>query len=359
MTKICFLADGQSVHTRRWCNYFTGRGYEVHLISFRNAEISGTHVHFIDSGSINVSGNNIKILLKIPRIRKLIRKIQPDIVHALYATSYGLMGALCGKKPFVVTALGSDVLISPFEHPVYKIVLRYIFRKASWITAMSDNMKDVMMSLKANPDKISTVIFGIDPAVFNARGRNVPNDNFTITSTRNFEPVYNIDIFIKSLAIVSKRIPKIHVNLIGAGSMESQIKELIRKLELEPVIEVHGRVSQDRIANLLRSSHLFVSVSSSDGNNISLNEAMACGCFNVVSDIPANRQWVADGINGYFCRSITEQDIAEAIKKAYDTYNEKIAEAGTYNEVIIREKALWSENMKKVEHIYDKLLKHE
>lgn len=86
---------------------------------------------------------------------------------------------------------------------------------------------------------------------------------------------------------------------------------------------------------------------------------MACGCFNVVSDIPANRQWVADGINGYFCRSITEQDIAEAIKKAYDTYNEKIAEAGTYNEVIIREKALWSENMKKVEHIYDKLLKHE
>jgi L-malate glycosyltransferase len=359
MAKICFLADGQSVHTRRWCNYFTGRGYEVLLISFRNAEISGTQVHFIDCGSINVSGNNIKILLKIPRIRKLIREIQPDIVHALYATSYGLMGALCGRKPFIVTALGSDVLISPFEHPVYKIVLKYIFWKASWITAMSDNMKDVMISLKADPDKISTVIFGIDPAVFNARGRNVPNNHFTITSTRNFEAVYNIDIFIKAIALACKSIPNIQVNLVGAGSMESQVKELINKLELESIIKVHGRISQDRIADLLRSSHLFVSVSSSDGNNISLNEAMACGCFSVVSDIPANRQWIKDGINGYFCNNITAQDIAATIVKAHDTYYEKIAEAAIYNEAIIREKALWSENMKKVERIYDKLLKHE
>lgn len=359
MAKICFLADGQSIHTQRWCNYFTGHGYEVHLISFRDVKISGTTVHFIDCGPINVSGNNVQILFKIPRIRKLLRTIQPDIVHALYATSYGLVGALSRAKPFVVTALGSDVLISPFQHHVYKWVLRYIFRKASWLTAMSDPMKEIMISLKADPGKISTVIFGIDPAIFNAKGRNTPKDNFTITSTRNFEAVYNIDIFIKALALVNSLIPNLRVNLAGAGSMENQIRELISTLGLDSIVTIHGRLGQVTIADMLRASHLFVSVSSSDGNNISLNEAMACGCFNVVSDIPANRQWVAEGINGYFCRSITEQDIADAIIKAYETYQEKIIEAGIYNEKIIREKALWSENMKKVETIYKKLLKHE
>lgn len=359
MTRICFFADGQSIHTHRWCDYFVNKGFEVHLVTFRNTSIAGTNVHFIDCGPIQTEGNNKKILWKIPKIRKLVRKIQPDIVHALYASSYGMAAALCGRKPIVVTALGSDVLISPFQSSLHKKALKYIFKKADRLTAMSEPMKEVMISLDADPQKITTVIFGIDPSVFNTLGRNISDDFFTITSTRNFEPVYNIDVFIKSLAIANKKIPNMRVHIAGAGSMEEMVKKLTRDLKLEDTVKFYGKLKQQDIADLLRQSKLFVSVSSSDGNNISLNEAMACGCFNVVSDIPANRQWIEEGINGYFCKSLTSEDIAASIIKSYDNYKDKIEDAISYNEKIIREKALWSENMKKVEEIYKKLLSHE
>lgn len=359
MYRICYLADGKSIHTRRWCEYFLSQGFEIHLITFRATEIPGVIVHFVDCGNIEVSGNNKKVLLKIPQIRRILRKIKPDIVHAHYATSYGLTGALGGFHPFVVTALGSDVLISPFQNKWYKFLLRFVFRKADWITAMSDPMKEIMISLGAAKNKTETVVFGIDPDIFNDRNRNTPVDTFTIISTRNFEDVYNIDVLIRALNLVNQKIKNIKVHLIGAGSKETQIKSLIGELHLTSIVEMHGRMPQQQIADLLRASHLFVSVSSSDGNNISLNEAMACGCLSVVSDIPANRQWIADGKNGFFTEAITAEAVAAKIQEAYTSYDNLIVVANTLNQKVINEKAIWKTNMQKVEQHYLKLCKHE
>lgn len=359
MYRICYLADGKSIHTQRWCEYFLSQGFEIHLITFRATEIPGVTVHFVDSGNIEVSGNNKKVLLKVPQIRRILRKIKPDIVHAHYATSYGITGALSGFHPLVVTALGSDVLISPFQNKWYKILLRYVFRKADWITAMSDPMKEVMISLGAAQNKMDTVIFGIDPNIFNDRNRNISADTFTIISTRNFEDVYNIEVLVEALALVRQKIQHFKVHLIGAGSKETQIRSLVEKLQLSDIVEMHGRLPQLQIAELLRTSQVFVSVSSSDGNNISLNEAMACGCFSVVSDIPANRQWIEDGINGFFSQAISAEAIAAKILEAHDSYNHLIVAANAMNQKVINEKAIWKTNMQKVEQHYLKLCKHE
>ncbi len=358
MLKICFLADGKSIHTKRWCNFFLEQGFEIHLITFRNEEIPGINVHFVDCGAIAVSGNNKKILLKIPTIRRLIRQIKPDIVHALYATSYGIVGAASKFHPFVVTALGSDVLISPFQNSLYKILLKYVFRKADWITAMSEPMKKVMETIGANAQKTSTVIFGIDPAVFNSKNHKIDPQYFTITSTRNFEEVYNIDVLIKALAIVGSQIPQLRVHLIGAGSQENTIKSLIHNLNLNDIVHIHGRIEQPQIAAYLNQSQLFVSVSSSDGNNISLNEAMACACLSVVSDIPANRQWIEDGVNGFFTEAITPEAIAHSIIQAYHSYDSMIDKTIALNSSLIQEKAIWDTNMLGVKEKYLNLINH-
>lgn len=359
MMRICFLADGKSIHTKRWCEYFLSQGFEIHLITFRETVLPGVKVHFVNCGNIDVSGSNKKVLLKVPKIRRLIKKIKPDILHAHYATSYGITGALSGFHPYVVTALGSDVLISPFQNKLYKTLLKFVFRKADWITAMSDPMKEIMISLGAHKDKISTVIFGIDLDVFNDNNRSVSKDAFTLISTRNFEDVYNIDLLVQAIALVKDQIPQLKVHLIGGGSKEHPIRSQIEELDLNDVVQIHGRLPQPQIADLLRESHVFVSVSSSDGNNISLNEAMACGCFNVVSDIPANRQWITDGVNGFFTRSITPEEIAKSILLAYTSYNALIEGGNNLSQRIIKERAIWKTNMQQVEQQYIKLCKHE
>jgi glycosyltransferase involved in cell wall biosynthesis len=355
--KICYLADAGSIHTQRWCKHFIQRGFEVHLISFRNIQIEGVFTHSINAGSIDVSGGNWKVLKKVPAIRRILKSIKPDILHAHYATSYGLAGALTGFHPYIITALGTDVLISPFQNWLYKLVVKYALHKADWVTAMADHMRDTIISLGVNEKKVSTVIFGIDPIIFNKEGRSVDKDTFVITSTRNFESVYNVPDLIDAISIIRVNFPNIFLNLIGTGTLLKEIENKIIKNNLQDIIKIHGRITQPEIATILKKTNVFVSVSSSDGNNISLNEAMACGCFSVVTDIPANRQWVKEGINGFFVPLNKPEAIAEQIINAYQQYEQLTEDCDAFNSKIIAEKGIWSVNMAQVEKKYLSLIK--
>lgn len=353
--RICYFADGESIHVVRWCRHFASLGHEVHLISFKDVAIENVTTHFISSGNIAVSGGNWKVLLKFREVKALLKKIKPDLLHAHYATSYGITGALCGFHPYIITALGSDVLISPKRSKIYRILLKYAFSKADWITAMADHMRDAMISMGVPASKTDTVPFGIDPKIFNDEGRNVPPDEFVITSTRNFEPVYNIPHLINAVAIAKERIPNLRLNMIGAGSLRTEIEALVKEKGLDGQVKFFGKVPQPQIADTLRHSHVFVSVSLSDGNNISLNEAMACGAVCIATSIPANTQWLEDGQNGFLVAIDDVKGLADKIVTSYSDYENIRQKAAPVNKKIIAERANWDNNMLAVEKKYKSL----
>ncbi|MEY4877498.1 MAG: hypothetical protein RL708_2648 [Bacteroidota bacterium] len=357
--KICYFADAPSIHVVRWCKHFAALGHEVHLISFKQNEIENVTTHFIDTGSIAVGGGNWKVLLKFRQIKKILQQIKPNIFHAMYATSYGITGALCGFHPYIITTLGTDVLISPKESFVYKMLLKFAFSKADWITAMADHMKVAIEELGVRANKISTVPFGIDPLIFNDKNRKLPTDKFVITSTRNFETVYNIPHLIKAVAIAKKSIPNLQLNLIGAGSLQNEIINLIKELGLESNVLFLGKVSQPKIAEVLNQTHVFVTVSKSDGNNISLNEAMACGAACIATNIPANTQWIKDGENGFIVNIDDIKLLAEKIIYLNSNFDEFQNRAIAINQKIIAERAIWNTNMKIVEQKYFSLIKQQ
>lgn len=353
--KICFFADGNSIHTVRWCNHFFEQGNEVHLITFNDVQIPNIHVHHLNSGKINVTGGNWKVLLKYRSVKKILRQISPDVFHALYATSYGITGALCGYHPYVITALGTDVLISPNQSKLYKVLLKFAFSKADWITAMADHMKMAIEKLGVPSNKIATVPFGIDPTVFYEMNEQLSSEKFVITSTRNFEKVYNIPHLIKAVAKAKIKIPTIHLNLIGAGSLKSEIETLIDEKNLQNNVTFFGKIPQKEIAKILNQSHLFISVSLSDGNNISLNEAMACGTFSIATDIPANTQWIKDAENGFLVPIDGVDELSEKIIQVYTDFEVLQLKANPINKKIISERGIWFNNMKIVEDKYKTL----
>ena len=352
MKRICLLADGASIHTRRWCAHFAERGFEMHVVTFRGAEVPGASVHALDAGEIVSRGGNWQVLAKMPAVRRLVRNIRPDLLHAQYATSYGLLGALCGFHPFVVTALGSDVLVSPRESRLYRIALRYVFRKADWITSMADHMTDEIRKLCDRPEKVSTVPFGIDPRIFHAEGRRVPTDRVVITSTRNFEPVYDVQSLVRAFPRVLRALPGSELHLVGSGSQRAEIERLVAREGIAANVTFHGTLPQARIAEQLRGTHVFVTTSHSDGNNISLNEGMACGCLSVATDIPANRQWIEEGVNGFLVPPGDPVALAGRILEACRRHDALQAGCLRCNRRLIEEKATWSRNMQIVEQRY-------
>jgi glycosyltransferase involved in cell wall biosynthesis len=330
-------------------------GHEVHLISFKKTAIEDVSTYFISTGTIAVSGGNWKVLFKSGEVKTLLKKIKPDIFHSHYATSYGITGALCGFHPYVITALGSDVLISPKRSIIYRLLLKYAFAKADWITAMAEHMRKSMIEMGVSPLKTDTIPFGIDPKIFNDSFRQLPSDKFVITSTRNFEPVYNIPHLINAIALAKRSIPNLQLNMIGAGSLQSEIEMLIEKNGLQDYVKYFGKISQPEIASVLNRSHLFISVSLSDGNNISLNEAMACGTLCIATEIPANTQWINDGLNGFLVKTDDVQGLADKIVFSYKNYNTIQQNAVPMNKKIIEKSAIWENNMKAVEKKYKML----
>lgn len=354
--KICFFADAKSIHTERWCNHFHQLGHEIHVISFQPNEIPNTKVHWIDTGSINQEGGNWKVLFAFPKIRRLLKIIKPDIFHAHYATSYGISGALCGFHPYIITCLGTDILISPKESKIIRFLVRFAFKRSDLVTVVADHMVEHVLSLKVPSEKVVAIPFGINPEIFNASDKQLDENRFVILSTRNLETLYNIPHVIKSVAIVKKKIPQVFLKIIGFGALRPELEELVRSLNLENNVEFLGKVDQSEVVKQMKSSHAFVSVSTSDGNNISLNEAMACNTFSIATNIPANTQWIKHGENGFLVEINDVEGLAYYLIHVYEHFDELQKQAQPLNEAILNEKGIWQKNMAKMEHLYQNLL---
>ena len=354
--RICYFGDGGSIHIVRWCEHFVALGHEVHLISFKEVSIPSVKVHFVDTGSIAQAGGNWKVLLKFRDVKKILKKIKPDVFHAMYATSYGITGALCNYHPYAISTLGTDVLISPRQSKIYKFLLRYAFKKADWINTLAPHMSDAVKEIGADMNKVEIVPFGINMKLFNAKNRTENNSKFVISSTRNFELIYNIPHLLKAIALVQDQIPNLEIRLGGAGSLRSELEQMVKDLKIRN-LSFTGKISQQELVTLLQESNIFISVSLSDGNNLSLVEAMSCGAYCIATDIPANRLWIEDNKNGMLVAIDDVKGLADKILLAYQNYHQLQNDAKELSIKKINELGNWEVNMKRVEEKYKALQK--
>lgn len=92
------------------------------------------------------------------------------------------------------------------------------------------------------------------------------------------------------------------LELVGSLTMDriyvSRIKSLIARLGLEGRIEMPGPLDGEKLAEKLKSSHVFVLPFSYEGFGIACLEAMAWGLPVVGSSRGALKEYIQDGING-------------------------------------------------------------
>jgi L-malate glycosyltransferase len=74
-----------------------------------------------------------------------------------------------------------------------------------------------------------------------------------------------------------------------------------------------GQVGQRDLPRWYHMADIYISPSHVDGSSVSLLEALACGLPCLVSDIPGNKEWVEEGVNGWLFRDGDVDDLAEKI----------------------------------------------
>lgn len=116
-------------------------------------------------------------------------------------------------------------------------------------------------------------------------------------------------------------------------------------------VQFLGRVPHEEMPDLLSQSDIYVSTSRYDGTSVSLLEALASGAFPVVTDIPSNREWIVDGCNGFLVSEEDEKLLARRIVQAIRNHG-LWEEAYEINRRIVKERAYWKENIKRVTELY-------
>ena len=156
--KICFLAASNSIHSHKWINFFANMGHEVIWISLVPATIKV-------SDNIEYYEFTSGIFSSIFKVRKLIARFNPDIVHIHYLGYYALLGLFSGSNKIISTPWGSDI-IEGKKSFFKKQILLQILKKSKLIICDAFHMRDELNRLNVSSDKITIINFGVDTKKF-------------------------------------------------------------------------------------------------------------------------------------------------------------------------------------------------
>ena len=365
--KICFIADAASIHTQKWVNYFARKGHEVHLISSSPGEgyIDGVQLYQLTvplSQNSWVALRSINVLTRIIKVRRLVNRIKPDIINAHFITTNGFLGATSGFHPLVLTAWGSDILLLPKQNLYWRSLTKYALKRADLVTCDSDVLKRGLVGLGVTPDSIRIIYHGIDTQQFRhqpgkeVRARLGLQGVPLVISTRKLRPIYNVEMLIRAIPLILERIPQASFIITGDGEQMEHLERLTASLGVAENVRFVGWISQDELPGYLASADIYISTSISDSTSLSLQEAMACELAPVVTDLPANREWITDGENGFIVPQNDPQALAERI--IYLIENKDIRQRfGKRSRKIIKERAEYEKEMEKAEKLYEEVIR--
>lgn len=246
-------------------------------------QISG--IHLIPSG---VPGKS-RYILGAWKLRQLAHELEVDMIMDLYGGGFALMTWLSGIRPYYVYVVGSDVLK---VNRVNRLINRIILTKATMVFANGDHLAS-QARLQAPRADIRSLLIGINPDLFSpAAGTGRP---VQIVCTRFFEDVYNNETLIRAIGCFPADGPDFRMVFTSGGSNLQACRAMVDQIVPEPLrnkIIFMGGVSYEHLIKTLGASHIFVSMSRSDGTATSLLEALASCLYPVLSDIPQNREWV-------------------------------------------------------------------
>ncbi len=341
--KYLLLSDAKSPHTLKWVKELV-KYYDIYIVTLNGYDdellkyITKEKIYSLNE-SVNREGGNIKLLLKFFEINNIVKKLKPIYINAHYLSSYGVIGAFLKKNnqniKLIQSTWGTDILVTPHDNYIRLLFARFALKNADLITSDSLFMSDEINKIYNN-DKTITFPFGLDKRI--DKKIKYTKDKFLIFSNRALSKNYNIDTIIKWFATLDNRYKLIIAN---DGNMKEELMYLASQLGVFNRIKFVGFLSAKQQAYYYKKSSYYISIPSSDSTAVSLLEAMSLGCYPIVSNLPANREWIIDGFNGvYFYHGMPlENNIEDVIE---------------INQTIINKKAIFSENIKYFIKILDK-----
>lgn len=363
--RIFILSDIHSTHTKRWVSSLSQCGCEIFLFGllqcdasfyekFPNVTIYNYNFSFHKKAFLSrwVLGK-ILYFKSLRIIKRKIAEFKPDILHAHYASSYGLLGALTHFHPYIISVWGSDVYSYPKAGWVYKKLLSHALKKADAILSTSQCMaKETQLY---TTKKIQITPFGVDTEIFKGDERQERNP-IVIGTVKTLSKNYGIDLLIKAFAIVCKNNPSkdLQLQIAGDGPDKEMLQNLCHELNVRDKVQFWGFVANQNLPQLYQNFDIFVALSHKESFGVVAIEAMACECPVVVSDAEGFCEVVVPEETGKIVKRDNPEMAAAAIQDLLD-HPEKRKEMGKAGRAHVKKHYDWKQNVQTMISIYQQL----
>lgn len=357
MGKLCILADAESIHTKKWVEYFAQLGNDVHLISMRDTQYiypSNVYLHTIKPPL----SSKLSYFLLISKVKKIIKKIQPDIVHSYYASSYGMLGMACNFHPYIISAWGSDIYEFPKSSLFNRILLNKILNSAEVVCSTSKDMASEMKKYYCG--EIILTPFGVDIHKFNCITPIFSKKYITIGIAKGLEKIYGINYLIQAFAQLCNEWTEdeIRLMIVGDGSERKNLEFLCRDKGIESKVTFVGRVENDEIPKYLNDMDIVCFPSLSESFGVAAVEAGACCRPVIASKVGGLKEVIVDQYNGYLVEKESSEAIKEKIKFILKN-RDKAVHIGINARYHVEKNYSWQSNVEIMRRVYDRYMKND
>lgn len=269
------------------------------------------------------------MIFLIFKIKKLIKRLNPDVIH-VGCTGYAylfLAMILQRKYPLVTTVLGilsKELPLRQKEHKKnwlmtnYKIFFeKYTLPKLKNIIVPTKHIVPHIKNLGASEAKYFTVPDGINYSKIQSY-QPIKDYKADILFLSTLDKLKGLDVLIHAISLISSEFQNLKVIIGGKGPRENSFKDLVKKLGLENIISFKGIIKGEKNKyGAIKSCKVLVAPSRWDCQPYAVIEGAACGVPTIASNA-SNPQFLDDEKTGLVFDSEDSKDFALKIKKILD-----------------------------------------
>lgn len=241
------------------------------------------------------------------------------------------------RKKLIVTIRGREALYSG-ERTLRRWMLVHLLRRADFVVTLSDELRDLVLELGVAPERVRTILNGVDLSSFHIEDRAVSRRRLGLTGQRKI--IVSVGALLEGkghhelVRIMPGllRTEEVEFYIVGGlvpgHDFSSAIREMIAALGLTNVHLV-DKVEHSQLADWYNAADLFCLVSRSEGCPNVVLEALACGTPVVVTRVGAVEHFVVPGENGFLVRGDELGSLEETVRSALNREWNRTAIAST------------------------------
>jgi len=363
--KVIYFSLGYSPHDHRFLKAISANGHESFFVQLEGnqRQVEDRPIPEHVQQVIWKGGREPFRWSKLPALvldfRRLVQELKPDLIHAGPIQTCAWIAILSGFRPVLSMSWGFDLMDDVHKGWLWEFATRYTLKRSTFFASDAHVTRDKAVAYGMDPNKTIVFPWGVDLEHFNVSTFERSNvETFTLFCNRSWEQRYGVDVLARAFVKVAQQREDVELVLLNGGSQGNVIRSILQRGDILDRVTFGGQVSQTDLPRWYHMADLYISPSHVDGSSVSLMEALACGIPCLVSDIPANKEWIVEGENGWLFRDGSVDDLANRILAAMNQPDNlpRIGEAGRRS---AERRADWKKNAEELMNVYRSLVDKE